>query len=289
MILLLLLGCPPTSTELWLAGDLHLGENPRTSLFSALAPLTEGAIGIVNLEGAVAERPHSPAPDALHPRLLNPASSLHLLAPAGIRLVSTANNHANDGGSPAQTVAALHAQGVQAAGVLGVGRYKNITLAAWDLEAALPSDLECQLRSLRAQTEVLVVAFHTGGMPSYLPGPRLSAAVQSALAADAQVVVAHGSHLVGPVERRGNSVVAWGLGNLAMACDCTAEKDAILLKVQLTGPRLIEAEVLPIEAGLSGATPRPSPAPNAIFDLLEAIGSPMLERHLGHAVLPPPR
>ncbi|HNH49378.1 MAG TPA: CapA family protein, partial [Myxococcota bacterium] len=276
-------------TELWLAGDLHLGEKPTAALLSPLLPLTEGAIGIVNLEGAVADAPHSPAPDALHPRLLNPASSLDLLAPAGIRIVSTANNHATDGGSHAQTIAALQAVGVQAAGPLGVGRYKRVTLSAWDLEAGLPVDLEAQLRSLRSQTEVLVVAFHTSGPPSYLPDPALSAAVQTALTAEAQVVVAHGSHLVGPVERRGNSVVAWGLGNLAMACDCTQEKDSMILRVRLEGPRLIDAEVLPIEAGLRGASPRPSPAPNAIFDLLEAIGSPMLERHGNHAVLPPGR
>ncbi len=286
-MILLLLSCPPAPTELWLAGDLHLGEKPATDLLSPLLPLTEGAMGIVNLEGAVADVPHSPAPDPLHPRLLNAASSLDLLAPAGIRIVSTANNHANDGGSPAQTVAALEAAGVQAAGPLGVGRYKNVVLSAWDLEAGLPFDLETQLRDLRTQAEVVVVAFHTSGPPSYLPDPALSAAVQTALAAEAQVIVAHGSHMAGPVERRGNSVVAWGLGNLAMACDCTAEKDSLILRVRLEGPRLIDAQVLPIEAGLRGASPRPSPAPNAIFDLLEAIGSPMLERHVDHALLPP--
>jgi poly-gamma-glutamate synthesis protein (capsule biosynthesis protein) len=92
------------------------------------------------------------------------------------------------------------------------------------------------------------------------------------------VIAAHGTHAVGPVERREHAVIAWGLGNVAFACDCTNEPDAILLRVLVAPDKVVRAEVVPIRAGLNKGPAGPSQDANGIFDLLEAIGSKKLDR-----------
>jgi poly-gamma-glutamate capsule biosynthesis protein CapA/YwtB (metallophosphatase superfamily) len=117
------------------------------------------------------------------------------------------------------------------------------------------------------------------GPPSYLPRPELKSAVKIALEAGPKIVVAHGTHAIGPVERRGKIVVAWGLGNLVFACDCTNEREGLLLEVSLRGGEVESASIIPIEAGLKGDPARLSSDPNGVFDLLEGIGGTQLVRN----------
>jgi poly-gamma-glutamate capsule biosynthesis protein CapA/YwtB (metallophosphatase superfamily) len=125
--------------------------------------------------------------------------------------------------------------------------------------------------------DVLVATFHVTGPPSYLPRPELRAAVDTAITAGALVVAAHGTHALGPVERRGKAVIAWGLGNLLFACDCTDEVDGAVLRVSIDGDAA-RARILPIDAGLRGAPARPGHNPELILDLLDALGSSPLRR-----------
>ena len=92
-------------------------------------------------------------------------------------------------------------------------------------------------------------------------------------------MVAHGTHVVGPVERRGATVIAWGLGNLLFDCTCTDASEAVILRVEL-GPGL-RAEVIPVRAGLGGAAVAPAPDALGILDLLDAIGAAPLRREGG--------
>jgi poly-gamma-glutamate synthesis protein (capsule biosynthesis protein) len=117
-----------------------------------------------------------------------------------------------------------------------------------------------------------VVSFHTTGAPLYLPEPPLREAVDVALAAGATVVVAHGSHALAGAERRGSSVVAWGLGNVAFACDCTDEREAVALRVTLGKGGVEAASLVPIDAGLGGAQARVAADPGPVLDLLQALG-----------------
>jgi poly-gamma-glutamate capsule biosynthesis protein CapA/YwtB (metallophosphatase superfamily) len=98
-----------------------------------------------------------------------------------------------------------------------------------------------------------------------------------ALAAGARVVAAHGTHAVAPVERRGEAVIAWGLGNLLFSCECSRETEGVVLRVALAGERT-DASVIPIEAGLDGAPAQIAGERGATLELLEAIGSPALRR-----------
>jgi poly-gamma-glutamate synthesis protein (capsule biosynthesis protein) len=161
--------------------------------------------------------------------------------------------------------------------VLEVGGLR-FAVTAHDLTRGVPPSLESDLKAARGRGDVLVATFHVTGPALYLPRPELRRAVELALAAGARVVAAHGTHAVGPVERRGGAVIAWGLGNVAFACDCTDEPDALLLRVRFEGENPAEAVLLPIDAGLNGGPARPSMDAAGVLQLLESIGSSPLRR-----------
>ena len=136
-----------------------------------------------------------------------------------------------------------------------------MVVAAYDLSGGVPRNLEEGLHAARQRGNLLIASFHVAGPPSYLPHPELRSAVKIAIAAGAKIVVAHGTHAIGPVERRGNLVVAWGLGNLVFACDCTDEREGLLLEIVLRDGEIDSASVIPIEAGFQGEPARVSADP----------------------------
>lgn len=283
LLVLPALGCgeaPPPVVELWFAGDVHLGgggADVLRPLGAAMAP----ALGVVNLEGPI--DPRAPAsgtlrgPGAL--RLLNGPATPPALAAAGVVAAGLANNHALDAGPEGQdlTIRSLQTAGVLAfGGPAGVATLERaglrVALAGFEVERAGPDAIAAGLTRWRDAGEVLVVSLHTSGAPLYLPEPPLRAAADAALAAGASVVVAHGSHSLAGAERRGAAVVAWGLGNAAFACDCTDEVEGLALRVRLGAGGVEAAALVPIDAGLGGAPARGAADPDAVLDLLTAIG-----------------
>lgn len=280
LTVLLAPACVPAHApmRLTLAGDVHVDQRGGDVL-APLAPLFEGSIGVVNLEGAVSEAA-APAAAPREVRLVNPPSAADALRAIGVRVACIDNNHARDLGvdAPARTAAALAEAGlIPVGGAAGVAVLEEggqrVAVLAQDLTGGVPSGLEAALGRARVAADALVVLYHVTGPPSFLPTPELVQAVALALAAGAVVVAAHGTHAIGAVERRGDSVVAWGLGNVAFACDCTDESDAIALRVTLDAGRLEEVAVLPIDAGLRGEPARPSADAAGIRDLLRALGT----------------
>ena len=263
---------------------MHLAEAGSERL-SRVRPYLDDALGVVNLEGPIADQ----AADGEGLRLHNDPASLASLRDVGVRVVGIANNHALDSGDEGvrRTALAARAAGLEPVGleagapVLQVGR-RRVAFTAHDLSNGAIVDLTDQLARARESADVLVATFHVTGPPSYLPSPELRAAVDVAIASGAQVVAAHGTHAVGPVERRGQAVIAWGLGNLLFSCDCTAEVDGALLRVSIADST-VDARIVPIDAGLRGGRAAPSHDPALILDLFEAIGSTKLTRWKGVA------
>jgi len=268
---------------MWIGGDVNLGVGGKNALLP-LVPLLKEAIGIVNLEGPVASRNSHKAGKQLkvfnHPESLIELHSIHIVA------VGIANNHSLDNGTdgPKHSASLLQSAGFQPVGLqipfttLQLNG-KKVIVTAHDLTAGVPNDLKAQLTAARKQGDALIVTFHVTGPPSYLPSPELKQSVEIALNAGASVIAAHGTHALGPVEHRGEAVIAWGLGNVVFDCDCSKEKDAVLLQIEFDQKGTVMAKVIPITAGLQGRPAMPSSDPNAIFDLLEAIGSTKLRRH----------
>lgn len=273
--------------RLTLAGDVHVDARAREVL-APLAPLFAGSVGVVNLEGPLYDgaAPEAPAGEV---RLVIPVAAAAVLADLRVEVAAIANNHAADLGPRgiAATMEALQDEGVVpvggAAGVAILDEGQRVAITAHDLTGGVPPSLGTDLTRARESADALIATFHVTGPPSYLPPPELITAVDAAVAAGAVVVAAHGTHVVGKVERRGDAIIAWGLGNLAFACECTNESDAIALRVTLQDGRLTAAEVIPIDAGLHGEPARPSADAQGIFDLLESLGSAPLERLGGAA------
>ncbi|MBI4751129.1 MAG: CapA family protein [Acidobacteria bacterium] len=261
--------------DIWLGGDVHLGHG-NTNVLTPLTSITQNAVGIINLEGAAAET--SSLREGIV--LLNAPHRLALLKEAGVAVAGVANNHAGDAGEQSllHTIEQVRTAGLQPVGdIAGAAVIERqgtrLVVTAHDLTSGVPPRLAEELRSARAQGDVLIATFHVTGPPSYLPSKELKQAVDVALSAGAQVIAAHGSHLPGPIERRGTAVIFWGLGNLAFDCDCTTEKDALVARITFDQGQVIKAQVFPIEAGLNGAPARPSSNPAGMFELLTAIGS----------------
>jgi poly-gamma-glutamate synthesis protein (capsule biosynthesis protein) len=284
LVMLLLGGCA-TPRQLWFGGDVHLGTGGAERLRDVSAAMN--AAGVVNLEGPIgtAEQAMGPRTDDEHAalRLVNGPGAARALALAGIVAAGIENNHAADLGDSGRAVTreALGKAGVAPFGVavVNVGGVA-VVLTALDLSGGVPASLAEGLGAARKRGQLLVATFHVTGPPSLLPAPELREAVEVALDAGAKIVIAHGTHAIAAVERRGEAVIAWGLGNLAFACECTDEADGLLLGVELDAEGgVTRATVVPVTAGLHGTNARLSENPKLTLDLLESLGSSALVRH----------
>ena len=274
-----------TAAAVWLGGDVHLGARGSSDL-SAITAMMGGAAGVVNLEGPVVPGAAGSHTEDGRVFLANPADAGERLRAAGVVAASVANNHAADAGADGEeaTIRSLRQGHVTPIG--GSAGAATIELpgatfrfAAHTVgEAGLAATLGTEL----AGEGPRVVAFHTEDRPSYLPYPATESAVDAAIAAGADVVVVHGSHRVGAVERRGNAVIAWGLGNLVFDCPCTRDTEGLVLRIELSPG--YPASILPIRAGLDGEPAVPAPDGVGILDLVEGLGRARLLRRGEFAV-----
>lgn len=244
--------------------------------------LLDGAVGVVNLEGPVVAGPGFAEVTAGGVRLANPAGSGAFLRANGVGVVSVANNHADDGAAPGEgtagSAAALRGDVVPFGGAAGRGALTvgGVAVAFFAHDLGEVDVAGAVARELAGEGGLTVESFHVTGPPSYLPRAELVAAVDAAVSAGADIVVAHGTHVVGPVERRGGAVIAWGLGNLLFDCSCTEEDEAVVLRVELDEG--LRAEVIPVRAGMRGAGAALSEDPAGVLDLVAALGGSPLER-----------
>ncbi|MDX2009311.1 MAG: CapA family protein [Myxococcaceae bacterium] len=283
----LLVGCaaqpttrPPPRAVLWFGGDVHLGQRGASSL-DGLA--LDGPL-VINLEGPIGT---APGPSSAE-RLINPPDTASTLARARVLAAGVDNNHSLDDGPEGleRTREALFAQKVVPLGlsVLTVSGVP-VTLLQVDLSKGAPKDLEARLTWAADAPGVAIVLFHVLAPPLYTPDPPLKSAVALAAEVGIDAVLVHGSHALGAVERKGKTLVAWGLGNVAFDCECTAEDEGLLVRLEVSGSRVEEATVVPIRAGLQGAAARrATPAEASLdLDLLESLGSKPLDRTATHA------
>lgn len=265
-LLLLLVGCtrasvPARPSVLWFGGDVHVG----TAGVFALDELRLDGPLVVNLEG-----PLSPAPrPSTSTALFNSPETVAALRRAHVVAAGVDNNHALDDGAEGleRTRARLTEAGIAP---LGAATVEGVRLLQVDLSNGLPAELEARLRAERPD----VLLLHVLAPPLYFPEPELRTAAELAWRLGVPAVLAHGNHSIGPVERRGAQIVAWGLGNLVFDCDCTSEDEGLLVRLELDAHRLVRASVVPVRAGLHGDRARSSPDVRE----LEAIGSSPLTR-----------
>lgn len=251
---------PERPTVLWFGGDVHFGERGGAAL-EGLA--LDGPL-VVNLEGPIATQLRPSSASAL----FNPPDAAARLNSANVIAAGVDNNHAMDDGAAGleRTRAAIQRHDLAPLGSTSIA---GLAMLQVDLSAGVPADLEARLTSLKPT----IVLFHVLAPPLYLPEPSLRRAVDLAVTSGAQAVLAHGSHSIGAVERRGATVIAWGLGNLAFDCDCTTEDEGLLVRLELEGSRVTRATAVPVRAGLHGQQSRLLDDATTDLSLLESLGS----------------
>lgn len=269
-----------TRQRLWLGGDLHLGEElPPPSAFLKGLP----GSGILNLEGPIANGPGwQKGSSKRHVVLRNHLNSPAWLRQHNVGAVSVLNNHRKDLGPQAiaRTKAALERSLAPASSaLLSLGEPWRICaayLGASEVAGVSHKDLQA-ISAAHAQGKLVVVSVHIDGPPSYLPSPEVRTKVERLVDAGARVVALHGSHVIGPLQRRGPSLIAWGLGNLSFACPCSTEQVGLILELQADAQKTIQARVHPVLTGHAKRAVQAHPDPDSIFELLQALESAPLK------------
>lgn len=281
---ILFIGCEQESGEpfqIWIGGDLHLGEG-KEDVLKEIAGTLKGGVGIVNLEGPVKSPAKTIRQEEGRIFLYNLPDRLAQLKAHGISVAGIANNHQNDAGKSgiSRTISALEKAGIQTCGGSRVAILEKsgvkIAVCAFNLANAIPDSLSLILNAARKKSDILIVTFHVTAPPIVLPTRLLRQAADITVKAGVDVIAAHGTHALAAIEKKGNTIIAWGLGNLAFHCDCTQEKDGLILKILVDPGRknkISSASALPIEAGLQGKPARLHPDTEFIFKQLKAIGS----------------
>jgi poly-gamma-glutamate synthesis protein (capsule biosynthesis protein) len=233
--------------DLMLARSLGraLQRDPNDSPFAGVRDALRGAnVTVGNLECAIGTSGKRARKSFT---FLAPPAAAVSVADAGFDIVSLANNHSLDYGGEAlaSTMQLLDGVGVRHAGagmnraqahqpalidVKGVrlaflgcvntgaeGRYRRSMWEATDDRAGVawgvPDDVKADVLAAKAQADLVIVMMHAG-----VEGRRRVNAVQRGIAqtavdAGAALVIGAHPHVLQPVERYGNGVIAWSLGN----------------------------------------------------------------------------
>jgi len=230
------------------AGAIRRGRViPWDDLISGVAPLLEADATFANLETVITERAD------LEPveKAFNFAASPEGLAAAvkaGINVITAANNHAADYGEQGIAETLRHLGTAKAAGLkgyagLGQGEARYLP-GVFDLEGisvgvaavgkginpagpagfgqplyASPSDFARASAALGGtKAEIRVLSVHYGEELGLIPPEADRAWLRAAVdRGEATIVFGHHSHVASGVERRGNAVIFYGLGNFLHA------------------------------------------------------------------------
>jgi poly-gamma-glutamate synthesis protein (capsule biosynthesis protein) len=172
-------------------------------------------------------------------RLKSPPAAVRILRNLGIDVVSLANNHMMDFGPPglASTLEHLSAEGLpyvgagptrsaaQAPALLTVRGSRVAFLSACDNEGGgatpgglgvsliAPAELVAAVERVRAEADYVVVAVHTGIEYCSCPEPFFVRLARRLVDSGATLVVGHHPHVPQGLERRGDGLIAYSLGD----------------------------------------------------------------------------
>jgi poly-gamma-glutamate synthesis protein (capsule biosynthesis protein) len=281
ILLILLCGCQGRSFTVVAGGDLQLDSAENVENGPIPAGLLDADLRLCNLEGALSTQAGAAKIDRFV------ASPARVAALCGrLDAVSLANNHALDAGAEGrdETAHVLAGAGIGAAWaghpveLARAGRRVQLVARAFapsaDLDAETAVVDEVKQAARRGPTLVSLEWGHTGSLLPTDGQRRLAARLVDA---GAIAVLGHGPHTLQGVERRGRAIIAYSLGNLAFACNCTDVSDAYLVRFTVDGARVRDVRVRPIAAGLRRPAAR-SRDPG-LYELVEN-----LSRDLGSSV-----
>jgi poly-gamma-glutamate synthesis protein (capsule biosynthesis protein) len=219
--------CMARPVTVALAGDVMLGRGVASALqgrwklaLSDVSHWLRPQYAIANLESPLTSHPQRVAGHDLRA----PPLAVDVIRFGAIDIATLANNHANDAGVAGmlETRAVLAAAGVEAVGA-GEPRLFGSGGDAWAFalialdESGGPLNLREAgdlVRAYAAMGVPVVVSMHWGGEFQAEPSQRQRLVARVLVSAGADVVFGHGPHVLQAIERVGDAVVAYSLGNL---------------------------------------------------------------------------
>lgn len=251
--------------------------------------LQDAALTIGNLECALTAR-GAPEPKAYTFR--GPPLAARGLARAGFDAVSLANNHILDYGETGllDTMDALREAGVAFAGAGGtrdeayghaVVERQGVRVAllsfadvpvegtGYDVErwtagpatpgmAWIDQDMAPAIARAREDADVVLVMLHFGFEGWSEPSERQRTQAREAVDAGATLVIGHHPHVLQPVERYGEGLIAYSLGNFVFDGFEGIANDSAILRITLgAGGAVAEWELVPVRVDEWDGLPRP--------------------------------
>jgi poly-gamma-glutamate synthesis protein (capsule biosynthesis protein) len=257
---------PQGAVEIVATGDVNLGGRIGDVIASRgaawpwthVAPVLRDAdLAIVNLECAVSD---GGTPLDKEYVFRGAPSSLPAMAAAGVDVASLGNNHAADYGRDAlvDTVRHVRAAGMTPVGagsdrdeayrpavlrrgglrigVVGASRVLPHGFAATDALPGVASAyderrLVAAVQQAGSAADLVVVVVHWGVELATQPNAAQRSLARALVEAGADLVVGHHPHVLQPVERIGDAVVAYSLGNFVFSSGSPAGTRSMILRV----------------------------------------------------------
>lgn len=215
-----------------------------------------------------------------------PPGALFGLAWAGFDVVSLANNHMGDYGPEAirETLEYLDLLGIARAGagideesarapvIMDVRGARVAFLAraeaSWSVVSATPSRpgialadrdlLASDIAALRRQyrPDYVVVSVHWGEEHDRFPGPAQREFGRAAVDAGADLVLGHHPHVLQSLERYGEGLIVYSLGNFVFDMNADTTYDTAALRITLDGGRVRDARIIPMRIERRDYAPR---------------------------------
>lgn len=290
---------PPDDTALSAVavGDLMFGrfvaevveERGPDWPFARVAPYLEAADYVTgNFEHPVVLGEGYPEAEKLIHLKTGP-ETVEALARANFTTLSVANNHTMDYGEPglADTMTVFADAGIP---IVGVGENREAALEILyeeynGLEVAtlgftdvysegftaqafrggvLPTDPDVFLPLIAeaaAEADLVVVHVHWGQEYDTSPHPRQEALGRAMADAGADLVIGHHPHVLMPVERYGDSVIFYSLGNFVFDQGWSRTRETVLARYLLAEDGTARIELVPL--WVREAQPRPLDGPTA--------------------------
>lgn len=240
--------------------------------WAGLAPLLagDGVLAVANLESVLSSR----GPALTKPYVIRAHPLVgEMLAAGGLDVVSLANNHALDYGNEGldETLSTL---GDLALPVVGAGASRDeahrpaiqtvngvrvailaYAAARWDGSADVPAtdrlawavagDVQAGVRAVRGEADLVVVLLHAGTEYASEPSADQVAVARAAIDAGADLVVGHHPHVTQTVERYGQGLIVYSLGDAIFDIPRPAAMRGDLLRVHAGREGLSRAELWP--------------------------------------------
>jgi poly-gamma-glutamate capsule biosynthesis protein CapA/YwtB (metallophosphatase superfamily) len=241
--------------------------------FAALATeLAGGDINLANLESPIATCGIEYTTKKF--RFRAEPEVAHALRTAGFNLVTLANNHSMDFGGDALTETLQH---LAAAGIAWVGAGENLyearKMALYNVRGkkvaflaySLTQPIEffaglkrpgtapgyerlvgADVASARRQADHVIVSFHWGTEASGDVQVYQRKAARAAIDAGADVIIGHHPHVLQGVERYGNGIIFYSLGNFTFASKSRTSDVSAIIRLRFNDKQRT-AEILPLD------------------------------------------